>query len=177
MIPLMLVSAISFTVVKYFEPYSMDSRKLAKKGHLLTHDKDKSILSSLKTGAIIETGFHKVTPDTHLRELVEVVAHSSRNIFPVVDEGNRLLGVITLDNIREIMFKTNLYDKVFAKELMRLPPAILSPDEPMHSVMKKFDETGAWNLPVIDNEQYLGFISKSNVFSSYRQMLKKQSLG
>ena len=177
MIPLMLVSAISFAVMKYFEPYSMDAKKLAKKGHVLTKDKDKTILAALKTNAIIETGFHQVAPETTLGELVDIVAHSSRNIFPVVDKLNRLHGVITLDNIREIMFKHELYEKVTVKELMRLPLATITPGESMHAVMKKFDETGAWNLPVIENEEYKGFISKSSVFSSYRQMLKKSSLG
>jgi len=176
MIPLMLVSAISFMIVKYFEPYSMDAKKLAKKGHVLTHDKDKSILSSLKAGAIVETGFHEVSSDSTLRTLVDIVAHSSRNIFPVVDPKGQLLGIITLDNIREIMFKTELYDKIMAKELMRIPPAIISSDESMHAVMKKFDETGAWNLPVIDQDIYKGFISKSSVFSNYRQVLKKSNL-
>jgi CIC family chloride channel protein len=177
MIPLMLVSAISFMIVKYFEPHSMDAKKLAKKGHLITNDKDKSILSSLRAGTVIETGFHEVNPDTHLRELVDVVAHSSRNIFPVINEQRILLGVITLDNIREIMFKTELYDKVLAKELMHMPPATISQEEPMLAVMKKFDETGAWNLPVTDQGKYMGFISKSSVFTSYRQVLKKSSLG
>ncbi|HXC04661.1 MAG TPA: chloride channel protein [Bacteroidia bacterium] len=176
MIPLMLVSATSFLIMKYFEPYSMEAKKLAKKGHVLTHDKDKSILSSLKAGTMIETGFHEVGPDTKLRELVDVVAHSSRNLFPVVNVNKELLGVITLDNIREIMFKTELYDSVFARDLMRMSPATLTPSESMHSVMKKFDETGAWNLPVILDGSYLGFISKTSVFTNYRQILKKSSL-
>jgi CIC family chloride channel protein len=176
MIPLMLVSAISFTIVKYFEPHSMDSKKLAKKGHLLTHDKDKSILASLNAGAIIETGFHEVSPELKLRELVDIVAHSSRNIFPVVDASKQLLGIITLDNIREIMFKTDLYDKIMVRELMRIPPAVISSEETMHAVMKKFDETGAWNLPVVDQGTYVGFISKSSVFTNYRQVLKKSNL-
>jgi CIC family chloride channel protein len=176
MIPLMLVSATSFLIMKYFEPHSMEAKKLAKKGHVITHDKDKSILSSLKAGSMIETGFHEVGPDTMLRELVDVVAHSSRNLFPVVNERKELLGVITLDGIREIMFKTELYDSVYAKDLMRMPPTTLSPAESMHSVMKKFDETGAWNLPVIQEGSYLGFISKTSVFTNYRQILKKSSL-
>ncbi len=176
MIPLMLVSATSFLIMKYFEPYSMEAKKLAKKGHVLTHDKDKSILSSLKAGTMIETGFHEIGPDTKLRELVDVVAHSSRNLFPVVNANKELLGVITLDNIREIMFKTELYDTVFARDLMRMSPATLTPSESMHSVMKKFDETGAWNLPVILDGSYLGFISKTSVFTNYRQILKKSSL-
>lgn len=176
MIPLMIVSAISFTVSKYFEPFSMDAKKLAKKGHLLTHSKDKSILSSLKISTIIETDFHKVTPESKLRELVDVVAHSSRNIFPVVDNENHLLGVILLDNIREVMFKSELYDSVLAKELMRKPAATVSSDEAMHAVMKKFDEAGVWNLPVVDNDQYVGFISKSSIFTKYRKVLIKSNI-
>lgn len=176
MIPLMIVSAISFTVVKYFEPFSMDAKKLAKKGHVLTHSKDKSILASLKISTIIETDFHKVTPESKLRELVEVVAHSNRNIFPVVNTDNQLLGVILLDNIREVMFKSELYDVVLAKELMRVPAATVASDEPMHAVMKKFDEAGVWNLPVIDNNQYVGFISKSSIFSKYRKVLIKSNI-
>jgi CIC family chloride channel protein len=176
MIPLMIVSAISYTVVKYFEPYSMDAKKLAKKGHLLTHSKDKHILSSLKISAIIETEFHKVNPEANLGELVEVVAHSNRNLFPVVDAENHLVGIILLDNIREVMFKTALYDTVLVKELMRKPAATVSSDESMHAVMKKFDETGAWNLPVIDQDQYVGFISKSSVFTKYRKVLIKSNI-
>ncbi|MCC6690488.1 MAG: chloride channel protein [Bacteroidia bacterium] len=176
MIPLMIVSALSFTVVKYFEPYSMDVKKLAKKGHVLTYNKDKSILASLKISTIIETDFHKVSPETKLGELIEVVAHSKRNIFPVVNETNQLLGIILLDNIREVMFKTELYDNVFAKELMRQPATTVTSDEPMHAVMRKFDETGAWNLPVIDHNQYIGFISKSSIFSKYRKVLIKSNI-
>ena len=177
MIPLMIVSVASFTIVKYFEPLSMDARKLAKKGHILTSNKDRSVLSSLKTSAIIESDFHKVKPEAKLGELIEVVAQSKRNIFPVVGEENELLGVILLDHIREVMFKTELYDKVLAKELMRKPAALISPDESMPSVMKKFDETGSWNLPVIGNGQYLGFVSKSSVFNNYRKALKRSSIG
>lgn len=176
MVPLMIVSAISFTLVKYFEPLSMDEKKLAKMGHIHSHDKDQSILSSLKTSAIIETDFHKVAPDMKLRDLVEVVAHTHRNIFPVVDNENCLVGVIYLDSLREIMFKIDMYDKVLAKELMKTASTVISSNESMHSVMKKFDETGAWNLPVIDNEQYIGFVSKSSVFTKYRSELVKTTI-
>ncbi len=176
MIPLMIVSAVSYTVVKYFEPYSMDAKKLAKKGHILTHSKDKSILSSLKIASIIETDFHRIDPGAKLRELVEVVAHSSRNIFPVVDKENVLMGVILLDNIREVMFKIELYDSLLVKELMRKPAETVGSDESMQSVMKKFDETGAWNFPVIDHGKYVGFISKSSIFSKYRKVLIKSNI-
>jgi chloride channel protein, CIC family len=175
MIPLMIVSAISYMIVKYFEPLSMDAKKLAKKGHVLTQDKDKTILSSLKTEKIIETDFQKVSPSATLKELTEVVAHSTRNIFPVIDEKSRLVGIITLDNIREIMFKSEMYESVLVKQLMRKPPAIVSPEESMHSVIKKFDETGSWNLPVVEEGKYLGFISKSSLLTKYRSQLIKTS--
>ena len=175
MIPLMLVSAVSYTVVKYFEPHSMDTKRLAKKGHIFTSDKDKNILATMKTAKIIETGFQIVMPDFTLGQLVEIVAHSNRNIFPVVDKNEKLLGVILLDNIREIMFKQEMYD-VPVRQLMRKPPAFISPDEDMNSVMKKFDETGAWNLPVIDEGRYMGFISKSSIFTKYRENLVKSNI-
>lgn len=175
MIPLMIVSAISYMVVKYFEPLSMDAKKLAKKGHVLMQNKDMTILSSLRTEKIIETDFQKISPEATLRELTEVVAHSARNIFPVIDGNNRLVGIITLDNIREIMFKSEMYDTVLVKQLMRKAPAIISPDESMHSVIKKFDETGSWNLPVVEDGEYAGFISKSSLLTKYRSQLIKTS--
>jgi CIC family chloride channel protein len=172
MIPLMIVSASGYMISKYFEPYSMDVKKLAKKGHVFTSDKDRNILTSLDISNVIEKDFQTVTPYATLRELVEVVASSKRNIFPVVD--NKLLvGVIVLDNIREIMFKHDMYDQVYVKQLMRKPLETIAPNEEMQSVMKKFDETGAWNLPVLDNGQYIGFISKSSIFVQYRNRLIK----
>ena len=176
MIPLMIVSAISFTVVKYFEPYSMDDKKLAKKGHVMTQNKDKSILASLDVSSIIETDFHKVSPNSTLGELVEIIAHSSRNIFPVVNDQNQLVGIILLDNIREVMFKHELYETIYVKELMRSPAAKVTPKESMTSVMKKFDESGAWNLPVLSHNEYVGFVSKSSIFSKYRKVLVKTKI-
>jgi len=175
MIPLMIVSAISFLVVKYFEPYSMDTKRLAKKGHIFTADKDRNILSSLKTAKVIETDFQSISPNATLGELVEVVAHSKRNIFAVVSKDEMLVGIILLDNIREVMFKHEMYDKVLVKELMRTPPAVIAPDEDVQSVMKKFDETNAWNLPVVDEGKYVGFVSKSGLLTKYRDRLVKTS--
>ena len=122
---------------------------------------------------MIETDIQIVSPGSTLGELVNVVAHSRRNIFPVVSNEGKLEGVILLDNIRETMFKVELYDKVFVKQLMQNPAAIISPSEDMQSVMKKFDETGAWNLPVVDEDKYVGFVSKSSIFTKYRQKLAK----
>jgi CIC family chloride channel protein len=177
MIPLMTVSAISYAVVKYFEPHSMETKKLAKKGHIFTADKDKNILASLKTSKVIETGFQTIVPDATLRQLVELVAHSNRNIFPVVTKEGKLAGIILLDNIREIMFKQEMYDTVIVKQLMRKPPALISPDDDMNAVMKKFDETDTWNLPVAEDGRYLGFVSKSSIFTKYRENLVKSSIG
>lgn len=176
MIPLMIVSAISFMIVKYFEPYSMDTKKLAQKGYIFSSDKDKNILTSFDTAKIVETEFQIISPDATLGKLVEIVAHSKRNIFPVV-ENEMLVGIILLDNIREIMFKHEMYDSVIVKHLMSVPPTMISIDEDMQSVMKKFDETNAWNLPVVYEGKYIGFISKSTIFTKYRETLVKESIG
>ncbi|HEU4718364.1 MAG TPA: chloride channel protein [Bacteroidia bacterium] len=171
MIPLMIVSALSYSLVRYFEPFSMDTKKLAKKGHIFTHDKDRNILSTLKVRKIIETDFQPVQPDMNLGQLVDIVAKSHRNIFPVVTKYGELEGIIMLDSIREIMFQREKYDAVTVRQLMRPPAAIVEPDENMVRVMKKFDETGAWNLPVVENNVYIGFVSKSRIFTNYRSRL------
>lgn len=173
MIPLMLVAASSFALVKYFEPYSLDTKKLAQKGQLLTHNKDRTILRIMKIRYLIETDFQEVSPDTTLRELVQLIAHSRRNLFPVVNDYQQLVGVIHLENIRGIMFKTEKYDTVFAKELMQKPRAVVQSEDSMADVMKRFDESGAWNLPVVEDSVYQGFVSKSSIFTKYRKLLIK----
>jgi len=175
MVPLMIVSAISYLVVKYFEPLSMDERKLLKRGHIITQNKDKTILSSLKMDKMIETDFQKIQPASTLRELTEIVAHSTRNIFPVVNSENKLVGIIHLDNIREIMFKSEFYDTLLVERLMSNPTVLVSPNEHMHSVMKKFDSSGSWNLPVVEDGQYVGFVSKSSLLTKYRSRLIRTS--
>ncbi|OKL41637.1 chloride channel protein [Pontibacter flavimaris] len=173
MIPLMIVAASSFALVKYFEPYSLDTKKLAQKGQLLTHNKDRTILRILKIQHLIETEFQPILPEATLGELVEVITHSRRNLFPVVTADGRLDGVILLENVRGIMFKTEKYSQVKVKELMIKPPALVDYDDSMAEVMKKFDESGAWNLPVLREGIYLGFVSKSSIFTKYRKLLIK----
>lgn len=175
MVPLMIVSAISFMIVKYFEPFSMETKKMAKKGDIFTADKDKNILSTLKTGAVIETDFQPVSPDATLGELVQIVATSRRNIFPVL-VNDELQGIILLDGIREIMFKQEMYNNVVVRQVMQQAPAVIEPNENMHSVMKKFEETGSWNLPVVEHGKYIGFISKSSIFTQYRETLVKSTI-
>ncbi|HRG57487.1 MAG TPA: chloride channel protein [Bacteroidia bacterium] len=176
LIPLMIVSSISYAISKHFEKFSMDAKKLASSGLMFTSDKDKNILTTISTSRLVESDFIKVFPTQTLGEFVKIISSSKRNIFPVVNLQNKLLGIIVLDNVREVIFKHDLYEKVLVKELMSMPPEIVAPFEPMESVMKKFDETGAWNLPVINNGEYVGFISKSSIFSNYRNKLIDYSI-
>lgn len=171
MIPLMLTVSISYLTTKYFMPHSIYTAQLAESGDLITHHKDKAVLTLMKLHTQVEKDFVPLSPDMNLGEVVEVVAKCKRNIFPVVDEEERLQGIILLDDIREIMFKPDLYKTTFVHNLMHLPPAFISYDDNMDEVMKKFSETGAWNLPVIDQEKYVGFVSKSKLFTAYRKVL------
>lgn len=170
-IPLIVTATISYLTIKYFEPHSIYAKRLAQRGELITHHKDKAVLTLLRLGGVIETDLKTVYPDEPLRELVKKISSSSRNIFPVVERNNDLIGIVMLDNIREIIFKPDLYDSVKVADLMIMPPAVVSTNESMEAVMKKFEDTGAWNLPVIDNRKYIGFVSKAKIFSAYRNVL------
>ncbi|MFQ5335739.1 MAG: chloride channel protein, partial [Flavobacteriales bacterium] len=171
-LPLMLVSAISYTTVKIFLPHSIYTLQLAKKGELITHHKDQAVLALLKLEAQIEKDFITVHPSQTLGELVQVVSRSKRNLYPVTDKENRFLGVVTLDDIRGIMFNRNLYSKTKVEDLMSIAPAHVDLHENMDVVMKKFEHTKAWNLPVVDEERYVGFVSKSKLFNAYREKLR-----
>lgn len=170
-IPLMLVSAISYLITKKFMPYSFYTRELVKKGDLLTHNKDQAVLTLLNVSKVLETNFRKISPKMTLRELVKVVTTSKRNLFPVVNDEGKLVGIITLDDIRSFMFDVSVYDVLVVAELMYLPPATIDADEDMSEVIRKFQSTGAWNLPVLKDGMYLGFVSKSKLFSAYRRKL------
>lgn len=176
MIPLMIVSSVAYVVVKIFEPNSIDTLKLASKGELITHDRDKKILSYITLEGIIEKDFQPVQEKAKLRELITIIEKSHRNVYPVLTEENTLAGIIQLDSIREIMFHHELYETVLIKELMQKPVAVISLADSMESVMQKFDETHAWNLPVVSNGIYAGFISKSVIFNKYRNYLIERSV-
>ncbi len=170
-IPLMITSTIAFITNNYFEPHSIYTHRLAKRGELITHNKDKAVLTLLEMDKIIEKDFVTVSPDDSLGKLVKAISCSRRNLFPVVTGHNMLIGVVLLDSIRHIIFNTEMYSSVFVRDLMQPPPAHLSPGESMENVMKKFEDNEAWNLPVINNGEYIGFLSKSKMFSYYRQWL------
>lgn len=171
-LPLLIVSTISYGTIKIFEPYSIYTMRLAKRGELLTHEKDKAVLTLLKMDSVIERDFFEVRPEMSLKDMVDTISRSNRNLFPVVDDGGRLLGVVLLDDIRNIMFRPDLYRKMYVNKFMAIPPAKIEVGESMDKVMKIFDDTGAWNLPVVENGRYIGFVSKSKIFNSYRRVLR-----
>ena len=172
-LPLLIVSASSYGICRIFTPYGIYSRRLAKRGELLTHQKDRSVLTLLKMDSVIEKDFSIVHPDMSLKDMVDTIAQSHRNLFPVTDDEGTLLGIVQLDDIRNIMFRPDLYRRMHVNRFMAIPPAKVVVGTPMEKVMKTFDDTGAWNLPVIDEDgKYVGFVSKSKIFNSYRQVLK-----
>ncbi|MBL7931811.1 MAG: CBS domain-containing protein, partial [Bacteroidia bacterium] len=151
---------------------SSEIRKLKKRGAIISEDRDTTILGKIDVGPLVETNFTAVRTNDSLRNLVESIKHSSRNTFPVVDKSGKLTGIILLDDIREEMFDQSLYDKIHARELMHKRITKVYNNEDIFSVMKKFESSGQWNLPVVDKEEYyLGFIAKSRVLTKYRDEL------
>ena len=171
-LPLLIVSTLSYMTIRIFEPYSIYAMRLARQGDLITHQKDKAVLTLLKIDSVIEKDFRCVNPEMNLKEMVDVIATSNRNLFPVVEDDGTLRGVVLLDDIRNIMFRPDLYKKMHVKRFMSMPPARIDVSMPMDKVMEIFDKTNAWNLPVVDNERYVGFVSKSKIFNSYRKVLR-----
>ncbi len=175
-LPLLIVSTLSYGTIKLFEPYSIYTMRLARSGKLLTHHKDKAVLTLMKMSSVIETDFLSVTPEMNLKQMVDTISQSKRNLFPVLDPEQRLIGVVILDDIRNIMFRPDLYKRMYVSRFMSMPPAKLRTTDTMEAVMKTFDDTGAWNLPVVDeNGRYAGFVSKSKIFNSYRRVLRHYS--
>ena len=174
-LPLLIVAAISYGTSRIFSNYSIYTKRLALQGELLTHQKDKTVLTLLKMDSVIETDFIPVHPDMSLKQMVDVISKSKRNLFPVTDDDGQLLGIVLLDDIRNIMFRPDLYRRMHVKRFMSMPPAKVELGTPMDQVMKMFDNTGAWNLPVVEEGRYVGFVSKSKIFNSYRQVLKHYS--
>jgi len=172
-VPLMLVSAISYALTKQFVENSIYTEELAKRGELLTHDKDKNALLLMDINKIIERNFISVTPEMKLgRMLKDAVAKSNRNLFPVINKEEEFLGIVLLDDIRTIMFKKKMYKKVFVRDLMHSAPDVIFYDaDSMQTIMNKFTDSNAWNLPVIKDDKYYGFISKSKLLTTYRKKL------
>jgi chloride channel protein, CIC family len=175
-IPLMMVSALSYAVSKYFMPLSIDMTKLAEKEKIVVTDTDSYLLSNIDLSSFVEGDFSEIGDQATLRELIDVVSVSKRNVFPVVDKESHLRGLITIDDIRDIMFRHELYDKVTVKELMRRPVYVLTDKDDIRSAMKMFDESHLWNIPVVLGSHYKGFISKSTILEKYREVLIQSSV-
>ncbi len=170
-VPLMLSVIITYVTVKYFHNDSIITLQLSRKGSLITHHKDKAVLKLIDLAEIIDIDFNTINIDANLGDLVEVIKKAHRNNFPVINKHNDLLGVIALDRIREVMFDKSKYEKIMVRNLMIQLPVVIQIDDTVEVVADKFRETGVWNLAVVDNGKYVGFVSKSKLFSVYRKML------
>lgn len=175
-IPLIIASAISFATTRLVEGYSIYTKRIAQSGDLLTHDNDQAVLTILQTRNLVRDKYPRISTDVTLGQFVELVSDSEAQVYPVLDSRGRLKGIVEMDSMRKLMFKTELYNKLKVKDFMEAPRAIVYADEKMDSVMQKFEDTEAWRLPVVDHDRiYLGFLSKSRILSAYRQELKEIS--
>ncbi|HNX43090.1 MAG TPA: chloride channel protein [Bacteroidales bacterium] len=174
-IPLIFTAIVSYLTIMYFEPHSIYTKRLAELGELITHHKDKATLSRMTIENLIETNFLKVSPEATLGELVKIVSQSQRNIFPVVDGDNNFMGVIFINDIRHIIFNHDLYDNVYVSNLMFMPDTFVNLDATMEDLAQKFHDTAHYNIPVLDKGKYVGFVSRANVFSAYRKLVKEFS--
>ena len=171
--PLIIAATISFGTTRLFEKYSIYSKRIAKKGELLTHDNDQAVLTLMKTADLVRDKYPRVKADASLREILPVISDSAAAVFPVVDDDDRFQGLLDMDNLRQYLFRTDLYDKLRVYNLMEQPKAVIFESESMDRVMRKFDVTEAWRLPVLTaDHRYRGFISKSRMLSAYREELK-----
>jgi len=176
LLPLIITASISYGIAHAVDPYSIYTKRIAKKGELLTHDSDQAVLTLLKVDDFVESDFASVHIDDTLGTFAEAVASSHRDLFPVLDDKNRFQGFVKLEDVRKDMFNTDLYDKLHVYNFMQSAPAYVFEDDSMQEVMNKFENSQAWNLPVVTKDRiYVGFVSKSKIFSSYRARIKDVS--
>jgi CIC family chloride channel protein len=171
-VPLMITATVAYVTIMKAEPYSIYTKRLAHAGDLLTHHKDKVALRMMNVRKLIETDFEILRPDATLRDLIKAISVSHRNLYPVVDENDNLQGMVKLADVRSLIFEQELYDKVLVKDLMYMPEYFIAPDDSMEKVVEKFETSGRYNLAVIDNDKYLGFISRAVAFSKYRKTVQ-----
>ncbi|HEX8575580.1 MAG TPA: chloride channel protein, partial [Flavobacterium sp.] len=176
MIPLMIVSSISFAVSKRFEKHSMDVKHLVKKGHVFTSNKDTNVLTTLDINTIIQTDHLTISPDENLEKLVDLISHSSQVIFAVVNKENDLLGIVHFNDVREIIFSTFKVKYTTVKTVMKKPVVTISPDDTMEKVMNKFETSKMAYIPVLKDGKYFGFISKALALEAYRTKLKSMTI-
>jgi CIC family chloride channel protein len=174
-IPLMIVSSISFLIVKSYEPFSMEIKKLAMEEQVFTHKKEKNILTSIRLDDMLTETYETIPMDKKLKELIEIIKRSEKNIFAVTDSKGRFAGIVELNDIKQKIFHPDQFEKISVKSLMKKPAAILDEEQDMHAVMEKFDLAQTWYLPVLNKEKkFIGFISKTKLFGKYREILSQQ---
>jgi CIC family chloride channel protein len=169
--PLMIVAAISYATVKLFTPNSVYTIHLARRGELMTHHKDKTVLMMLDVKDLIETDFNKLHPNNTLGDLVRIITRAHRNIFPVVEKDNTFRGIVKMDDIRHIMFNQEMYDSVYVRDLMFMPQNVIDPKDTMEEIARKFQVSDRYNIAIIEKGKYLGFVSRAKLFSTYRKLL------
>ena len=174
-VPLLITSTVAYLTIMRFEPHSVYTKKLAQSGELITHHKDKAVLRLMEVKQLIETDFEILLPTATIRDLVKAISKSDRNLFPVVDEKGILKGMVKLSEVKNLIFEPELYDSVKVKDIMYMPEFFISPYDNMETVAEKFESSGRYNLAVIDEGKYLGFISRAVVFSKYRKTLQNVS--
>lgn len=170
-VPLMITATFAYIIVRTFTPNSVYHVQLARRKELLTHDKDANVLQMLEVKKLIETDFEILSPDASLRDLTEAISRNHRNLFPVVDADGKMVGMLKMDDVRDIIFNHELYDTVKVSELMYMPEYHIDPNDSMEIVANKFESTGVYNLAVIENGKYIGFISRARVFTKYRKQI------
>lgn len=174
-VPLLITSTVAYLTIMRFEPHSVYTKRLAQSGELITHHKDKAVLRLMEVKQLIETDFEVLLPTATIRDLVKAISKSDRNLFPVVDENGILKGMVKLSEVKNLIFEPELYDSVKVKDIMYMPEFFISPYDNMETVAEKFESSGRYNLAVIDDGKYLGFISRAVVFSKYRKTLQDAS--
>jgi len=170
-IPLMVVVSLSYFITIYFEPFSIYTKDIAERGEFILYDRDRLILENLLLVKLIEKDFIPLNEEDTLSKLIDVIERSHRNVFPILDDDGNLLGIVLLDDVREIIFERHMYNLILMRDIMTKPPAVIDIKEKMYDIVKKIDELNAWNLPVVSENKYIGFISKSNILSHYRDLL------
>ena len=176
-IPLMVVVALSYFITVYIEPFSIYTKDIAERGEFILYDRDRLILENLQLSKMIEKDFIPLNEEDTLSKLIEVIERSHRNVFPILDGEENLVGIVSLDDVREIIFERHMYHLILMRDIMSKPPAVIDIKDKMYDIVKKIDELNVWNLPVVNKGKYVGFISKSNVLSHYRNLLLSQTSG
>ncbi len=170
-IPLMIVVSISYLITNFFEPYSVYTKRLAEEGKFILYDRDKLILENIQLSKFIEKDYIPVRENDSLENLRELIKNSTRTIFPVIDDEEKLLGLVSLDEIRGLMFDRSMDRLILVKDIMTVPEVLAEMKDSMFDIVRKMDEHNLWNLPVIKDGKYIGFVSKSKILNHYRELL------